>query len=71
MACTVIEDGRRSVGSVAGEVTVTVNEPVAVLPRVSDAEQLTVVVVIANVEPEAGVHVGPPVTPTLSVAVTV
>ena len=44
----------------AGEVlsvTVTKNEPVPVLPLVSDAEQFTVVVPIGNVEPEAGVHV--------------
>ncbi len=37
-------------------VTVTVKLPLAVLPRVSLAEQLTVVVAIGKVEPEAGVQ---------------
>ena len=41
------------------------------LPAASVAEQLTVVVVIANVEPEAGVHVTGTGPSTLSVAVTV
>jgi hypothetical protein len=50
--------------------TVTWNEAVEVLPLVSVAEQLTVVVAIGNVEPDAGVH--PNVaTATLSVAVAV
>ena len=51
--------------------TVTVNEPVLVFPRVSAAEQLTVVVAIGNVEPEAGVHVTGREPSTRSVAVAV
>jgi len=50
--------------------TVTVNEAVPVLPAASLAVHVTVVIPIANVEPEAGVQVGPLVTPMLSVAVT-
>ena len=38
------------------EVTVTLNDPEAGLPALSVAEQLTVVSVIGNVEPEAGVQ---------------
>jgi hypothetical protein len=49
--------------------TVTVKLPVAVLPDESVAEQLTVVVPIGNVEPEAGVHVTSTEPSTLSVAV--
>jgi len=49
--------------------TFTVKLPVAVLPAASVAEQLTVVVVIPNVEPEAGVHVTGTGPSTLSVAV--
>ena len=37
-------------------VTVTVNEPVDVLPAASDDEQVTVVTPIGNDEPEAGVQ---------------
>ena len=51
--------------------TVTVKKPVLVLPRVSAAEQLTVVVAIGNVEPEAGVHVTGREPSTRSVAVAV
>jgi len=49
--------------------TFTVKLPSAVLPAASVAEQLTVVVVIPNVEPEAGVHVTGTAPSTLSVAV--
>nr|WP_240394198.1 hypothetical protein [Desertimonas flava] len=38
--------------------TVTVNEPLPVLPAVSVAEQVTVVEPSANVEPDAGEHTG-------------
>jgi len=38
--------------------TVTVNDADASMPRLLVAVQVTVVVVIANVEPEAGVHTG-------------
>jgi hypothetical protein len=41
----------------ATSVTVTVNDPDAVPPSASVAVQLTVVVAIANVDPDAGVHV--------------
>lgn len=51
--------------------TFTVKLPVAVLPAASVAEQFTVVVVIPNVEPEAGVHVTGTGPSTLSVAVAV
>ena len=59
-----------TVGSVVS-CTVTVNDFAEVLPAASLAVHVTVVAPIGNVEPEAGVHVGPLVTPTLSVAVTV
>jgi hypothetical protein len=49
--------------------TVTVKLPVAVLPDESDAEHDTVVTPIANVEPDAGVHVTGTVPSTMSVAV--
>src|SRR6185436_21063071 len=51
--------------------TVTVNEPVAVLPWVSVAVQFTVVVPSANVEPLAGVHSTATLPETRSVAVAV
>ena len=51
--------------------TVTVKLPVAVFPAASLAVQLTVVVVIANVEPEAGVQPTATVPLTKSVAVAV
>src|SRR6266581_2237591 len=51
--------------------TVAWKEPVAVLPWVSVAEQLTVVVPIGKVEPDAGLHVGVRVFPKESDAVTV
>ena len=47
------------------------NEPVAVLPRSSEAVHVTVVVPIGNVEPEAGVHVTEREPSTRSVAVAV
>ena len=40
-------------------------------PAASDAVQVTVVVPTEKLEPEDGEQVGPEVTPTLSVAVTV
>ena len=49
--------------------TVTVKLEVPVLPAASDAEHITVVIPIENKDPDAGVHVGPIVTPTLSTAV--
>lgn len=51
--------------------TVTVNEPVAVFPCESVAVQDTVVVPIANVEPEVGVQIGVTDPSTKSVAVAV
>ena len=51
--------------------TVTVNDPVAVLPAASVAEQLTVVVPSGNVEPEGGVHVTTGFAGFASVAVAV
>src|SRR2546423_5058416 len=48
--------------------TVTLKEPVAVLPDVSVAVQLTVVVPCAKFDPDAGVQTVE-LTPTLSVAV--
>lgn len=47
----------------------TVKLPFAVFPRVSEAEQFTVVVVMANVLPDAGVHITVRAPSTLSVAV--
>ena len=69
-ASTVILDGSVSLGAVMS-LTVTVNEAVPVLPAESVAEQLTVVVDIGNVEPEAGVQVGVKAPSMLSVAVAV
>jgi hypothetical protein len=51
--------------------TVTVNEPLPVLPAASRAEQLTVVVPNGKVEPEAGLHVTGGFGVTASVAVAV
>ena len=48
---------------------VTVKLAVAVFPAASDAEHDTVVIPTENRYPDAGVHVGPIVTPTLSTAV--
>jgi hypothetical protein len=70
VASSVMLDGSVNVGAVVS-LTVTVNDAVPVLPAASVAEQLTVVVVIGKVEPEAGVHVAGTVPSTLSVAVTV
>ena len=50
-------------------VIVTVKLAVAVFPAASDAEHDTVVIPTENRYPDAGVHVGPIVTPTLSTAV--
>ena len=50
-------------------VIVTVKLAVAVFPAASDAEHDTVVIPTENRVPDAGVHVGPIVTPTLSTAV--
>ena len=52
-------------------VIVTVKLAVAVFPAASDAEHDTVVVPTEKLLPDAGVHVGPIVTPTLSTAVGV
>ena len=68
VASSVMFDGRVSAGGVVS-CTVTVKLPFAVLPRVSDAEQLTVVVATGNVLPEAGVHVTVRAPSTLSFAV--
>lgn len=46
----------------------TVKLPLAVFPRVSEAEQFTVVVVIGNVLPEAGTQVTGREPSTMSVA---
>lgn len=51
--------------------TVTVNEPVAVLPEESVVEQFTVVVAIGKVDPEAGEHTTLRAPSTRSVAVAV
>ena len=51
--------------------TYTVKAAVSVFPASSDAVHVTIVGPTENVEPEAGEHVGPEVTPTSSVAVTV
>ena len=50
---------------------VTVKIAVAVFPAASDAEHDTVVIPTEKLLPDAGVHVGPLVTPTLSTAVGV
>ena len=52
-------------------VIVTVKIAVAVFPAASDAEHDTVVIPTEKLLPDAGVHVGPIVTPTLSTAVGV
>ena len=51
-------------------VIVTVKLVVPVFPAASVAEHVTSVIPIGNMVPDAGVHVGPLVTATLSVAVT-
>jgi hypothetical protein len=48
--------------------TVTVKLAVAVFPELSDAVQVIVVTPTGRSDPDAGVHVGPTVTPTLSLA---
>ena len=52
-------------------IIVTVKLTVAVFPAASDAEHDTVVIPTEKLPPDAGVHVGPAVTPTLSTAVGV
>jgi hypothetical protein len=54
-ACTVMSDGMLNLGGVVSD-TVTLKEAEPVLAALSVAEQLTVVVVIGNVEPEAGLQ---------------
>jgi hypothetical protein len=49
--------------------TITLNEPVATLPALSDAEQTTVVVPILNLLPEPGEHATGLLPLTASVAV--
>lgn len=56
VASAMMSAGKVRIGSVVS-CTVTLKLPVAVLPRVSDAEQLTAVVPIAKVLPEAGEQV--------------
>ena len=51
-------------------VIVTVKLVVPIFPAASVAVQVTVVIPIGNMVPEAGSQVGPLITPTLSVAVT-
>ncbi len=70
VACAVMLAGSVSTGRVVS-CTVTVKLPLAVLLWVSLAEQLTVVVAIGKVEPEAGAHVTgrEPSTASLAVAV--
>ena len=50
-------------------VIVTIKLAVAVFPAASDAEHDTVVIPTEKLLPDAGEHVGPIVTPTLSTAV--
>ena len=49
-------------------ITLMVNAAVPIFPAASEAGHITVVVPSAKCEPVDGVHVGPEVTPTLSVA---
>src|SRR5918993_5935581 len=73
VASWVMSAGKFNSGGVVsgGVVTVTLNEPVASFPAASVAEQLTVVVPNANIEPEAGSHVTSTSPSTASVAVAV
>src|SRR5262249_14957280 len=57
VASFVMFAGTVSTGAAPLLVIVTVNVAVRVLPRVSEAVQVTVVVPVGNVEPDAGVHV--------------
>ena len=72
VASTVIEAGTVMAGAVVSS-TVTVNEPVEVLPAESVAEQSTVVTPSANVELDAGTQSTEtePSTRSLAVAVNV
>jgi hypothetical protein len=66
----VIGEGRLSVGGVVSR-TVIVNVPLAELPALSVAVQVTVVVPSEKVLPEGGEQFGVTLPPTLSVAVAV
>ena len=68
MASAMIFDDVVIMGAVTS-CTVTANLAEPVLPAASLAVHVTMVEVMANVELDAGVHVGPTVTPTSSVAV--
>lgn len=72
VASALIGDGSESVGAVVSR-TVTVNEPLPVLPAASVELQFTVVAPGANVEPEAGAHAnaGLPLTASLALAANV
>ena len=73
VASAVMSAGTVITGGVvsACSVTVTVNDAEPVFPAASLAVQVTVVVPIANVDPEAGAHVGVIGEVTASVAVAV
>ena len=73
MLVTVPVAGLDTIGAVGAVVSCTtmLKDAVAVFPFESEAEQLTKVVPIVNVEPEDGVQVGVIEPSTLSVAVAV
>ncbi len=56
LASSVMSPGMVSWGAIVSS-TVTVNPPLEELPAASDVVQVTVVTPIANVVPDAGVHV--------------
>ena len=56
VAAVVMFDGTPLIAGGVVSTTLTVNEAAAIVPFESVAEQLTVVVPSANVDPEAGVH---------------
>ena len=66
-ASTVISETGWNVGGVTSPgpcfITVTVNVSVLLFPAASDAVHVTIVFPTGNVVPDAGVHVGPDVTP--------
>src|SRR5581483_6762544 len=70
VASTLIASGRASVGGVVSR-TVTPNEPAALFPCTSVAEQLTVLVPTAKPEPETGVQTTDTEPSTRSSAVAV
>jgi len=70
VASTIRLGGTTMVGGVVS-FTVTLKFPGVLLPAASVAEQLTVVAVIPNVEPDSGAHVGETDVSTLSVALAV